>query len=144
MYSVIVRCVQALCNSLSTECRGPLGTSNCSTMPGPQRVCAVRVCAAMTSQPLSCVLLLCHHLAAKTEHPVQLNQESLPFNSPRTLSFIILSFSCFSTCKYLIKRNYQQNFSGTCRFLFHQQHETRTIYNNNSYHWCDGRATHLV
>lgn len=118
----------------AAPCQAPRGIVQLlSVLPRPRSRCFVFT-----------AFLPRHHLAAKTEHPVQLNQEPLSFNSSRTLSLIILSFSCFYTCKYLIKRNYQQNFSGACRFLFHHQHATCTIYDNNSYHWCDGRATHLV
>lgn len=123
----MVRCVQALCNSVSTgngknaEDTAPFGANQQLQHPEVPR--GLAQCLAVLPRPRSwcfvfTALLPRHRLAAKTEHPVQLNQESLPFNSPRTLSFIILSFSCFYTCKYLIKRNYQQNFSGACRFLF--------------------------
>lgn len=40
-------------------------------------------------------LLPRHRLAAKTEHPVQLNQESLPFNSPRTYHLLSCLFLAF-------------------------------------------------
>lgn len=57
----MVRCAQALCDSVSTangknaEDRAPLGASSCSTMPGLQRDRAAPVCPATTSQPLFCL-----------------------------------------------------------------------------------------
>lgn len=98
----MIRCAPALCNCVSTvngknaEDTGPLGASAAAAAPcqvsrgfGSSCLCCHDLTAAVL---FFTALLPRHRLADKTEHPVQLNQESLPLNSPRTLSFIILSF----------------------------------------------------
>lgn len=61
-----------------------LGASNCSTMAGPQRACAVRVCAATALRLLLCFLPLCYQAI------VWLPRQTIQPSFTRTLSLLTL------------------------------------------------------